>query len=77
MSVRFNGDYLGGFIGEHEYPSAQPAVTAADAVLCGRRGAGSDFLGWVRLPQDYDRDEFRRIKRRRKRYRAIHRCSSS
>ena len=25
-------------------------------------GAGSDFTGWVRLPENYDRDEFARIK---------------
>ena len=25
-------------------------------------GAGSDYIGWVRLPADYDKDEFARIK---------------
>ena len=35
---------------------------AHDKVLQGT-GAGSDFLGWVRLPADYDKEEFARIKK--------------
>ena len=35
---------------------------AHDKVLKGT-GAGSDFLGWVRLPADYDKEEFARIKK--------------
>ena len=35
---------------------------AHDHVLNGT-GAGSDFLGWVRLPADYDKEEFARIQK--------------
>lgn len=28
-------------------------------------GAGSDFLGWVNLPEDYDKEEFSRIQKQR------------
>ena len=35
---------------------------AHDHVMNGT-GAGSDFLGWVRLPADYDKEEFARIKK--------------
>ena len=36
---------------------------AANALLHSREGAGSDFLGWVRLPADYDKEEFARIQK--------------
>jgi glucose-6-phosphate isomerase len=62
MPIKFNGSYLDGFISDHEYDAAQPMVTAAHEMLCSGKGPGSDFLGWVALPDDYDRTEFARIK---------------
>ena len=38
-----------------------PELRSAQAALWGKTGAGSDFTGWVTLPNDYDRDEFSRI----------------
>jgi glucose-6-phosphate isomerase len=35
----------------------------AKEVLVGKSGAGNDFLGWIDLPVDYDKDEFARIKK--------------
>ena len=40
----------------------QPMVNAAHELLISHGGAGSDFLGWTTLPEDYDRAEFARIK---------------
>ena len=34
---------------------------AAKAELLGREGAGNDFLGWIDLPEDYDKAEVERI----------------
>ena len=38
-------------------------VSAAHKTLESRSGLGNDFLGWVNLPEDYDKDEFERIKK--------------
>ncbi len=39
------------------------AVMCAKDVLVGKTGAGNDFLGWIDLPVDYDKEEFARIKK--------------
>lgn len=39
----------------------QPQVTAAHELLHAGSGLGSDFLGWLTLPTDYDKEEFARI----------------
>lgn len=51
------------FIGKHELDNMKPVVKAAHDVLHNRTGAGNDFLGWVDLPVDYDKEEFARIKK--------------
>jgi glucose-6-phosphate isomerase len=60
-SVSF--DYSGclPFVGRHELEQLAPAVRLAHDQLHNRTGAGAEFLGWVRLPSEYDRDEFSRI----------------
>ncbi|GAA0351286.1 glucose-6-phosphate isomerase [Alkalibacterium iburiense] len=50
------------FIKEDELNYMQPQVTAADTLLREQTGPGSEFLGWVDLPENYDKDEFARIK---------------
>lgn len=62
MALKLNCKHLGSFIGEHEYSAIQPAVTAAHETLKVKNGPGSDFLGWVNLPEAYDKEEFGRIK---------------
>ncbi|MFT8889542.1 MAG: glucose-6-phosphate isomerase [Ethanoligenens sp.] len=62
MSVTFNGKYLAPFISAHEYDALQPQVTALHKVLREGTGLGSDFRGWIELPEKYDREEFARIK---------------
>ena len=37
-------------------------VLDAKETLVSKNGAGNDFLGWIDLPVDYDKDEFNRIK---------------
>ncbi|EGO88423.1 glucose-6-phosphate isomerase [Clostridium botulinum C] len=51
------------FLNEHEISQLQPMVSAAHNLVHEKTGAGSDFLGWVDLPVNYDKDEFERIKK--------------
>ena len=62
MAVKLNTKYLAPFVAEHELEAIAPLVEAADKTLAGRKGPGSDFLGWIDLPVDYDKEEFARIK---------------
>ena len=51
------------FIADHEIESMKKIAENAKAELLGREGAGNDFLGWIDLPVDYDKEEFDRIKK--------------
>ncbi len=61
MPVTCNEKYLAGFVSETEVQKISHLTKAAYEVVRTRSGAGSDFLGWVDLPVDYDKDEFARI----------------
>ncbi|PAD22952.1 glucose-6-phosphate isomerase [Terribacillus saccharophilus] len=50
------------YIGEQELDYLAPLVQAAHDQLHNKTGAGNDFLGWLELPMDYDKEEFARIK---------------
>ena len=52
----------GCFIADHEIESMKTLAQAAKETLVSKSGAGNDFLGWVDLPVDYDKEEFDRIK---------------
>ena len=58
----FDYSKAAGFIREEEITNMKNAVLGAKEVLTGKTGAGNDFLGWIDLPVDYDKDEFARIK---------------
>ena len=62
MSVKFNGKHLSKFVKESEFEAIWPQVQAAHQLLEQRNGPGNDFLGWVDLPVNYDKEEFARIK---------------
>ena len=51
------------FIAEHEIESIKPAVLNAAKRLAEKNGDGKDFLGWIDLPVNYDKEEFARIKK--------------
>lgn len=61
MELKLTG--LNGFVREDELDNMAPLVKAAQDTLHARTGAGCDYLGWVDLPDTYDRDEFDRIKK--------------
>jgi glucose-6-phosphate isomerase len=70
MSVSVNRKYLSKFISEHERDNLKPYVEVAHNQLHLKKGAGSDFLGWLDLPINYDKDEFERIKEAAKKIRS-------
>ena len=61
MSVSFNTKHLSSFIKEDEFAAIYPQVAAAHQSLESKTGPGNDFLGWMYLPRDYDKEEFTRI----------------
>ncbi len=61
--LRFDYEKALPFFGEHELEYMQGAVSLAHEALHEGTGAGSDFLGWLDLPENYDREEFSRIKK--------------
>lgn len=62
MSISLNTKYLQNFIAPHEIEAAKASAELAAKTVINRSGAGNDFLGWVDLPVDYDKEEFARIK---------------
>ena len=60
MAIRF--DYSKSGIDAGELGRMQALTMAAHTQLAQRSGAGNDFLGWLNLPTDYDKEEFARIK---------------
>jgi len=62
MSIKLNDKYVSTFISSHEYTHIQSQINTAAKLLREKNGAGNDFLGWVNLPDNYDKEEFARIK---------------
>lgn len=60
--VKLNEKFLSDFVAPHEIEYMRPLASAAHDMLINGTGAGNDFLGWVKLPVDYDKEEFARIK---------------
>ncbi|MGI6264291.1 MAG: glucose-6-phosphate isomerase [Acutalibacteraceae bacterium] len=70
MATTLDTRYTRGFIRDHELTALQGQVSAAHRQLHEGSGMGSDFLGWLRLPTDYDKEEFARIQAAAKRIQA-------
>jgi len=64
MSKQVTFDYskTGSFISAEEIGYMKKLTMDAKDTLVSRTGAGNDFLGWIDLPVDYDKEEFARIK---------------
>ncbi len=60
--LHLNTKYLESYIAPHEMDAVKAQAELAAKTLEERTGAGNDFLGWLDLPVDYDKDEFARIK---------------
>ena len=61
--IRFDYKKALDFLSEDEVQAMAPYVKVAHDTVENKSGAGSDFLGWVDLPVNYDKDEFTRIKK--------------
>ncbi len=62
MSIKLNDKFVKDFINADAYSAIEAEANAAFKTVADRSGAGNDFLGWVDLPVDYDKEEFARIK---------------
>lgn len=62
-NLRFDYTKASRFLDEREILAMQPFVTVAHNLLHEKKSLGSDFLGWIDLPKDYDKEEFDRIKK--------------
>lgn len=63
MSIGFNFKYAKDFIRENDLKGLECQVAAAHNTVNQKNGLGNDFLGWVNLPIEYDKEEFARIKK--------------
>ena len=63
MAVKFNSNFAETFVSKADIQALEPQAAAAQKTLMDGTGAGNDFLGWVHLPTDYDKEEFARIKK--------------
>ena len=61
MNLKMTG--VAGFVEQRELDSMAPLMATANDMLASKSGAGNDFLGWLDLPVDYDKEEFDRIKK--------------
>ncbi len=61
--VTFDYSKAGAFLSQEEVGYMKKLALDAKELLVSRSGAGNDFLGWIDLPEAYDREEFARIKK--------------
>lgn len=62
MATKLSDKYLSGFVSACEYDAIASQVRAAHQALHNATGLGNDFIGWLTLPTDYDKEEFARIR---------------
>lgn len=60
--VSFTYDKALTFFDQHEVDYLSPFVESAHHMLHEKTGPGNDFLGWIDLPENYDKEEYARIK---------------
>ena len=61
--LSFNYENAASFVAPHELEYANELVKVLHNRIHEQTGAGNDFLGWVDLPENYDKDEFARIQK--------------
>ena len=63
MAVKLNSKYAASFLPENLFEGIKSEVIAAHEALNNATGKGSDFLGWLTLPENYNKEEFAEIKK--------------
>ena len=61
MGIKCNDTYVKQFVAPGELTGLEPQIQLAERMLSDKSGPGNDFLGWVSLPDSYDKEEFARI----------------
>ena len=61
--VSFDYSVAKQFIRDEEINNIEKIAEAAKSELLSKEGAGNDYLGWIDLPVNYDKEEFTRIKK--------------
>lgn len=61
--LKFNYQNAAKFLSENEINLMERQVIEAVKTLESKSGAGNDFLGWIDLPSNYNKDEFAKIKK--------------
>lgn len=62
MALKLNTGFVGELVSDKDIEGIKSEVIKAHNTLTSKSGAGSDFLGWLELPTNYDKEEFERIK---------------
>lgn len=62
MTLQITNKFLNGFVSAEEIENLKDSAKASLNLVKNKNGAGSDFLGWYDLPENYDKEEFARIK---------------
>jgi len=63
MALKLNNKFIEKFVSNEDIANISAEIYEAQKLLASRTGEGNDFLGWVDLPVDYDKEEFERIKK--------------
>lgn len=63
QNVKFDTSLVKCFISDEEISMLKSNTETAKKTLVEKTGAGNDFLGWIDLPVNYDKDEFARIQK--------------
>lgn len=61
--IKFDYSKAEKFVSKEEINALAPFIGVAHDMLHNATGAGNDFTGWVNLPENYDKDEYARIKK--------------
>ena len=70
MSISFDYSNALSFMKQNEVDYLDEFVKVAHDMLHEKKGPGADYLGWVDLPNNYDKEEFSRIKKAAERIRS-------
>lgn len=63
MSLKFNSKYSESIVSPADIKAIAPKAVKAMDTLMSKTGEGNDFLGWIDLPTNYNKEEFDRIKK--------------
>ncbi|NLZ81073.1 MAG: glucose-6-phosphate isomerase [Clostridiales bacterium] len=63
VGIKFDYSKATSFISENEIINMSNLAETAKEALVSKIGAGNEFLGWIDLPINYDKEEFLRIKK--------------